>query len=206
MDERQEVSQSGSQNMENSLLWPILEILSKQPTGWKVHTLAHELMERGYIGLLDASPGCDLFKRNFLIMNALYHLQANLYPERWLQVVAMDIALMNVNESSCEPIETNNPLREYYLDWDNYEANEGEVHRLLNQFWQQYQRYIGGASNNALSRSKALSLFELNANASSGDIRKQWRKLAFRWHPDKENGDAERFKALCDAWNILRIE
>ncbi|MDW2036243.1 molecular chaperone DnaJ, partial [Vibrio sp. 665] len=25
-----------------------------------------------------------------------------------------------------------------------------------------------------------------------------------RWHPDRENGDAERFRVLCEAWNVLR--
>ncbi|MDF4599355.1 DnaJ domain-containing protein, partial [Vibrio parahaemolyticus] len=36
------------------------------------------------------------------------------------------------------------------------------------------------------------------------EIRRQWRKLALRWHPDRENGDAERFRVLCEAWNVLR--
>ena len=153
---------------------------------------------------LDSSPDKDLFKRNFLLMNALYQLQETLYPDGWLQVEAMNIVLMSAIEASRHSIDTNDPLREYYLDWKNYEADEGEVRRLLNEFWSRYQRYIGGSSSSDLDRAKALSLFELSADATKAEIRKQWRKLALRWHPDRDNGDSERFRVLCDAWNVLR--
>ncbi|KIF54482.1 DNA-J related domain-containing protein [Vibrio owensii] len=204
MDEQFDVCQNGQQYMENPLLWPILEILRKQPTSWKVHTLAQELSEHDYIPQLDPSPDKDLFKRNFLLMNALYQLQETLYPDGWLQVEAMNIVLMSAIEASRHSIDINDPLREYYLDWKNYEADEGEVRRLLNDFWSRYQRYIGGNTSSDLDRAKALSLFELGAEATRTDIRKQWRKLALRWHPDRENGDADRFRILCEAWNVLR--
>ncbi|MBS9991522.1 DnaJ domain-containing protein [Vibrio alginolyticus] len=192
--------------IENPLLWPMLEILRKQPSNWKVHTLASSLGEQGYISKLDDSPDKDLFKRNFLIMNALYQLQDTLYPDSWLQVEAMDIQLMSSMEALRHKIDIHNPLREYYLDWRNYEADEDEVRRLLNEFWTTYQKFIGGSSVASVDKTKALSLFELNTDATPAEIRKQWRKLALRWHPDRENGDAERFRVLCEAWNVLRNE
>ncbi|EGQ9215613.1 DNA-J related domain-containing protein [Vibrio alginolyticus] len=192
--------------IENPLLWPMLEILRKQPSNWKVHTLASSLGEQGYISKLDDSPDKDLFKRNFLIMNALYQLQDTLYPDSWLQVEAMDIQLMSSMEALSHKIDIHDPLREYYLDWRNYEADEDEVRRLLNEFWTTYQKFIGGSSVASVDKTKALSLFELNTDATPAEIRKQWRKLALRWHPDRENGDAERFRVLCEAWNVLRNE
>ncbi len=192
--------------IENPLLWPMLEILRKQPFNWKVHTLASSLGEQGYISKLDDSPDKDLFKRNFLIMNALYQLQDTLYPDSWLQVEAMDIQLMSSMEALRHKIDIHDPLREYYLDWRNYEADEDEVRRLLNEFWTTYQKFIGGSSVASVDKTKALSLFELNTDATPAEIRKQWRKLALRWHPDRENGDAERFRVLCEAWNVLRNE
>ncbi|ELV8721472.1 DnaJ domain-containing protein [Vibrio harveyi] len=204
MDEQLNVCQNSQQYMENPLLWPILDILRKQPSNWKVHTLAHELSQKGYIQQLDKSPDKDLFKRNFLLMNALYQLQETLYPDGWLQVEAMNIVLMSAIEASRHSVDTNDPLREYYLDWKNYEADEGEVRRLLNDFWSRYQRYIGGNVSDDLDRSKALHLFELDADATRTEIRRQWRKLALRWHPDRENGNADRFRVLCNAWNVLR--
>ncbi|EJG0025599.1 DnaJ domain-containing protein [Vibrio alginolyticus] len=192
--------------IENPLLWPMLEILRKQPSNWKVHTLASSLGEQGYISKLDDSPDKDLFKRNFLIMNALYQLQDTLYPDSWLQVEAMNIQLMSSMEALRHKIDIHDPLREYYLDWRNYEADEDEVRRLLNEFWTTYQKFIGGSSVASVDKTKALSLFELNTDATPAEIRKQWRKLALRWHPDRENGDAERFRVLCEAWNVLRNE
>ncbi|MFH4817022.1 DNA-J related domain-containing protein [Vibrio alginolyticus] len=192
--------------IENPLLWPMLEILRKQPSNWKVHTLASSLGEQGYISKLDDSPDKDLFKRNFLIMNALYQLQDTLYPDSWLQVEAMDIQLMSSMEALRHKIDIHDPLREYYLDWRNYEADEDEVRRLLKEFWTTYQKFIGGSSVASVDKTKALSLFELNTDATPAEIRKQWRKLALRWHPDRENGDAERFRVLCEAWNVLRNE
>ncbi|EJL6744770.1 DnaJ domain-containing protein [Vibrio alginolyticus] len=192
--------------IENPLLWPMLEILRKQPSNWKVHTLASSLGEQGYISKLDDSPDKDLFKRNFLIMNALYQLQDTLYPDSWLQVEAMDIQLMSSMEALRYKIDIHDPLREYYLDWRNYEADEDEVRRLLNEFWTTYQKFIGGSSVASVDKTKALSLFELNTDATPAEIRKQWRKLALRWHPDRENGNAERFRVLCEAWNVLRNE
>nr|WP_321460746.1 DNA-J related domain-containing protein [uncultured Vibrio sp.] len=192
--------------MENPLLWPILDLLREHPLGWKVHTLASQLSARGCLHQLDSSQDKDLFKKNFLIMNALYQLQEILYPEQWLNVQSMNIELTctaNATQTSMDQID---PLLNYYLNWEHYEASEDEVRGLLNEFWQSYQRYIGGNCVTDMDRTKALSLFELDSSATRADIRKQWRKLAFRWHPDRESGNAERFKALCEAWNVLRSE
>ncbi|MGR5238176.1 DNA-J related domain-containing protein [Vibrio alfacsensis] len=204
MDERNDVCLSQQYELENPLLWPILDILRKQPSGWKVHTLSQALSDKGYITQLDISPDKDLFKRNFLLMNALYQLQETLYPDDWLQIQAMNIVFISAIEVSRHSIDTNEPLREYYLNWKNYEADEEEVRRLLNDFWSRYQRFVGGTSVSDIDHTKALDLFELNREATARDIRKQWRKLALRWHPDRENGDAERFRVLCEPWNVLR--
>ncbi|MEK6185823.1 DNA-J related domain-containing protein [Vibrio cholerae] len=190
--------------MENPLLWPIFEVLKRQPSGWKVHTLAAHLSELGIMQVLDPQPEKDLFKRNFLIMNALYQLQETLHPEKWLQVEAMNIILTPMMRSEFHDIDVNDPLRDYYTQWMNYEANEGEVKRLLNEFWTRYRHSVGSHNGKDLTRGQALRLFELTEEASAVEIRKTWRKLALRWHPDRENGNAERFRILCEAWNVLR--
>ncbi len=190
--------------MENPLLWPILEVLKQQPSGWKVHTLAAHLSDQGLIPILDPAADKDLFKRNFLIMNALYQLQEILYPKSWLQVEAMNIALLPVFSHSQYVIDPDDPLRDYYSRWEHYEVSEGEVKRLLNEFWTRYQRFVGGDEIKTLDRCQALRLFELPSDASSVEIRKTWRRLALRWHPDRDNGNAEKFRILCAAWNVLR--
>ncbi|MDN3660079.1 DNA-J related domain-containing protein [Vibrio agarivorans] len=192
-----------SPDIENPLIWPIFEILKNKPQDWKVHTLAGELQQQALMPVLDECSEKDLFKRNFLMMNALYQLQAILYPEKWLQVQAMDIQLTIVT-SECV-IDTADPLREYYTDWSHYEAEEGEVKRLLNEFWRRYSRYIGNEKVASVeNRQHALRLFDLDDQATPHMIRKRWRSLALKWHPDRERGDADTFRTLCEAWNILR--
>ncbi|MGR6837712.1 DNA-J related domain-containing protein [Aliivibrio wodanis] len=191
---------------ENPLVWPLFEVLQQQGNGWKVHTLSTYLIEKGILSQLDEIPEKDLFKRNFLIMNALYQLQEELYPEQWLQVEAMNIELFSKYESNCHnhAIDTEHPLREYYLDWTNYQVEEGEVKRLLNEFWSSYRRYLGGCNSVRMDRIQALKLFGLSESATAKDIRKQWRKLAMKHHPDRETGNVEKFRVMCEAWNLLR--
>ncbi|MFV0449223.1 MAG: DNA-J related domain-containing protein [Vibrio sp.] len=204
MTEAQQLSASFQNYVENPLLWPILEVLKRQPSGWKVHKLAAHLSELDLMPTLDEAPEKDLFKRNFLIMNALYQLQETLYPKQWLQVEAMDIILMPMFRNASHTIDREDPLREYYCQWEHYEASEGEVKRLLNEFWTRYRKFVGGSKD--LNRQQALRLFELNDDATHFEIRKTWRKLALRWHPDRDNGNADKFRILCEAWNILRQE
>ena len=204
MSQSQELTATFQSYMENPLLWPMLEVLRKQPSGWKVHTLAANLSELGFMPVLDDSPEKDLFKRNFLIMNALYQLQETLYPEKWLQVEAMNIMLMPAQSAIHCEIDLDDPLREYYTQWHNYEANEGEVRRLLNEFWTRYRKAVGGTSDLNMNRMNALKLFKLPAEATQLEIRRTWRKLALKWHPDRDNGNAETFRVLCEAWNVLR--
>ena len=193
--------------IENPLLWPILEVLRKKPSGWKVHILAAHLVELDLMPELDCRPEKNLFKRNFLIMNALYQLQEALCPERWVQVEAMDIALFSNCRNGLQlVINPQDPLREYYTQWSNYEAEEGEIKRLLNEFWTRYRDYVGQQSQSmgTLDRVKALRLFELLEGASDSEIRKKWRKLALKWHPDRQSGNTAQFRLVCEAWHVLR--
>lgn len=192
---------------ENPLVWPLFEVLQEADQEWKVHTLSSHLIEKGLLIQLDESPDKDLFKRNFLIMNALYQLQTELYPEQWLQVEAMSIQLFSVVETvgTTPVIDTTHPLREYYLEWTNYQVEDDEVKRLLNEFWSNYRRYLGGSSAiSTIDRIQALKLFGLSESATAKDIRKQWRKLAMKHHPDRATGNADKFRVMCEAWNVLR--
>jgi curved DNA-binding protein len=46
----------------------------------------------------------------------------------------------------------------------------------------------------------------ITKSATAADIKQAYRKLASRWHPDKEGGDTEKFKQIQVAYDILGDE
>ncbi|KFZ37379.1 molecular chaperone DnaJ [Shewanella mangrovi] len=189
---------------DNPLIWPLMTLFKTSVRSWKVHHLATELQQRGLMHHLDDSPEKDLFKRNFLLMNALYELQEMLLPEQWLQVKSMDIQLFRLAPSNVLLLQhQDQALREYYLDWRNYDTCANVVKEMLASFWHSYEKYIG-ANPKRLAHMDALKVMELELDASDRDIRRQWRKLALRWHPDRPDGDAVKFRQICEAWQALK--
>ncbi|MEZ8140917.1 molecular chaperone DnaJ [Enterovibrio norvegicus FF-33] len=194
--------------IDNPLIWPILSVLEASNESWKVHYLMAELQKNTIMDHLDDDPQLDLFKRNFLIMNALYQLQETLLPNQWLQVESMDIRLMWRGAGSGfvqHEVNRDDPLREYYMDWKNYDAQTEDVRELLKSFWKRYQQHVGHCSETTVERRNALKALGLSDTASNLEIRRQWRKMALKWHPDRPEGDAATFRTMCEAWQSLRL-
>ena len=49
---------------------------------------------------------------------------------------------------------------------------------------------------------KFYNLLDVNRDASAADIKKAYRKLAVKHHPDK-GGDSEKFKQVTRAYEVL---
>nr|WP_086939478.1 DNA-J related domain-containing protein [Thaumasiovibrio occultus] len=191
--------------LDNPLIWPILSLLEKQPESWKVHILADALLKGDLLRQLDDDNYLDLFKRNFLIMNALFQLQEMLLPKQYLQVEAMDICLMWAKPGQ-QALSNEDPLKQYYLDWQNYDANHQDIRHLMDTFWTNYRQNFSEPSRPCidLDREEALAVFELPLEATPSQIRRQWRKLALKYHPDRQGGDTSMFREVCEAWQVLR--
>ena len=188
--------------MLNPLIDEIFErLLTKQV--WKVHTLASELSQSGIITALDNDPSRDLFKRNFLIMNALFQLQQQLAPAQTLSIASLHIKLEDIStEGSVTQID---PLRDYYLDWQNYDTSADEVNALLNQFWQDFVATKPVKPKISISqRNVILAQWQLDEQASLKMIQKRWRQLAFQYHPDKSSEDEEVFKRIREEYEQLK--
>lgn len=200
------LSKSFQQDIDNPLIWPILSLLENSTQSWKVHHLMVELRQKAIMKDLDQNYQLDLFKRNFLIMNALYQLQEILLPTQWLQVQSMDIRItQRDNDIHHQQIDIDDPLRKYYLDWCHYCATHDDIKRLLSSFWQRYQHYVGHNNKIYIERKNALAALGLTELATDIEIRRQWRKMALKWHPDRPKGDANIFRTMCEAWQNLRL-
>jgi curved DNA-binding protein len=47
------------------------------------------------------------------------------------------------------------------------------------------------------------SILEVDRNATESEIKKSYRKLAMKYHPDKCSGEEEKFKKIAEAYSIL---
>ncbi len=194
----------GLRTMVNPLIDEIFCLLIRQPI-WKVHTLASALSETNHIKALDDDPQKDLFKRNFLVMNALYQLQLQLVPDYHLRIASLHIEL--VNTPSHTALLQAEPLRDYYLDWHNYDTSNDEIAALLDNFWQHFGQQTSVNTTKKLTPLQHQEIRErwnLNTEYSLKDVQKRWRQLALKHHPDKQ-GSAVVFKQIQGEYEQLKL-
>merc|ERR1719378_679923 len=60
----------------------------------------------------------------------------------------------------------------------------------------------GGRGSKNVDTTKFYKLLEVEKSASEADIKKAYRKLAVKHHPDK-GGDPEKFKEITRAYEVL---
>ncbi|MGL4206133.1 MAG: DNA-J related domain-containing protein [Aeromonadaceae bacterium] len=185
--------------MNNPLLEPLLELL-RQGGVCKLHELMSRLRADGWLPQWPLPAEQQLFRTNFLLMNGLYQLQARLVSEGiWLEVAPLSLTLVPL-EPGQHCVMRRDPLRDYYLDWQIFWQTEvAEIEALLRSFWQGYCGTLQPAV-----RTRALAELGLDDGASPQQIRRRWKRLALRYHPDRPQGDAARFVAINLAWEQLR--
>src|SRR5688572_20326185 len=58
----------------------------------------------------------------------------------------------------------------------------------------------------AVTKRDYYEVLSVNRNASSEEIKRSYRRLAMKYHPDRNNGDAEaelKFKECAEAYEVL---
>ncbi|MCG7563919.1 MULTISPECIES: DNA-J related domain-containing protein [Pseudoalteromonas] len=184
--------------MLNPLLDATFRIITRE-RATQLHRLAAALDAEIGLPKLDNDPDKDLFKRNFLLMNALYQLQHEGAEQGYhLQVEAMDIRLTEQPAKSA--LQTQDPLRDYYLDWRNYDTSKDDVIALLDQFWQRYLKLPQLAPQ---QHAELIKKWQLPTPYCRRQLSKRWRTLAFAAHPDQQGNNSE-FQQLQHEYEQLK--
>ena len=189
--------------MNNPPIQPILSILEKSDKGISEFELLRILeREAPIFDELGDEPDLRLFRKHYLIMNALYQLQTKLWQEDEVRLYISPLqihleAIAEVEESHSSELEdgVEAKLAAYYLDWDEYDNTDAEdVAALLKGF---YHKLF-----NQDDTKKALEVLGIPENPTKSEIKRAYRQLVRKAHPDR-GGDAKKFIALRKAYEHL---
>jgi DnaJ-domain-containing protein 1 len=139
----------------------------------------------------------ELFRLHFRVFNALYQLRDQLRAEQRAELIISALRIELRPYLRARPgLIVADPLRAYYLDLTQLETTTPEdVANLLNHFW----ALVNGESELL----EALRLLGLDRSADYGQIRRRYRQLASRHHPDR-GGSTGRLQTINAAMDTLR--
>lgn len=182
----------------NPLTVPIARILHQNPEGLTEYELLTQLEFEDW-GFEHDSAQLVLFRKHFLIMNALYSLQAVLWEEGYeLSISPLHIVLRPVVNSEGSGLPTDvaeQTLRDYYLDWGQFEQTTNDcVQQLLDSFWKRYYAED--------QQREALAVLQLEADCSLQDVRAAYRRLVALHHPDR-GGQPDQFRRVREAYELI---
>lgn len=181
----------------NSLQQRLEELLSAIPEGVSEHALIRRLANEGRSPFADGSllDELQLFRAHFVLFHLLYSLRDRLRKEMRgdLRISPLNIALAPYSPG-CAGLTETDPLRDYYLDLENLSATREDVRRLLESFHERVAA-VG-------EREEALALLGLEGSADYGTVKRRYRKLAMRHHPDR-GGDTGTLQRLNRAMDVL---
>ena len=165
----------------------VLACLAEAPGGVDEFSLIKVLAER-FPDTVFGVPGALrepllLFQTHFLLFHALYRLSDRLAERHLeLQIHALSIRMLprSVADKSGSLLQERNPLRSYYLDWEQWLTTQGEdVERLLNGFRQ------GRFALSPQEVGAALDVFGLEEPVDPQRIKLRYRELMSLHHPDR---------------------
>ena len=186
----------------------LLNLIKSQPAGIKEYDLLKRLQEQlPENERVTRFDNLVLFQQHFLLFHALYKLNDQLHADQagQLLISALNIQWLphntdnNVNSLVGHipfDLVKSDPLREYYLDINNLQDTSSEdVDNLLASFW------INIDLND--EKSCALALFELDEPCNLVTVKKRYRELLSKHHPDK-GGSVEMTQSLNEAMAVLK--
>jgi len=124
-------------------------LLAQQPEGISEHTLIRRLATEGWPFFADAqlADQLQLYRVHFVLFHFLYRLRDHLRGEQRaeLHISPLRIALGAYSEGRAG-LAGADPLRAYYLDWDNLDIGRGELRAWLDRM-DRHALQASGATN-----------------------------------------------------------
>ncbi|AWB67919.1 hypothetical protein C2869_16470 [Saccharobesus litoralis] len=186
-------------------------ILFQQYGEYQELNLIKQLQQAPYFMFTDLefNDSLQLFQVHFAIYNTLYRLADIWYADKRCQLL-IELNRIHIQpfarqpvaneQKNAGPLAQQDPLRSYYLDWQNFcQTNRQDVEAMLTTFWQKFSAYL-------------IEPTELHAayqtlNCSNGcDVvvaREQYKRLSLKYHPDK-GGDNQKFQQINWAWGLIK--
>jgi hypothetical protein len=189
-----------SKVFDNPLIHPIRLLLAEADRVFSEHELIKCLqVDEAVFPALADSPQLALFQAHFLVMNALYRLQEQLFDENiHLHISPLEIFLQPLSEVASNSLAENSSqsaLKRYYSDWDHFQAtDEQDVEHMLGHFWQHYLAPDKQAD--------AYRTLQLEPGVKWPVIQEAYRRMASLRHPDR-GGDAAEFMLVREAYEVL---
>jgi len=140
----------------------------------------------------------SMYRVHFMLFHALYQLRDQFHLE---QLGSLEISPLRIQLTPYLPgkegVAEADPLRDFYLNWDNFEYTQEDVDSLLNNFWKQAAPPL-----KPQEQQEALRILELEEPVDYSTLKRQYRRLAMKHHPDR-GGDAEELKRINAAMALL---
>ncbi|GAB6039329.1 DNA-J related domain-containing protein [Endothiovibrio diazotrophicus] len=151
----------------------------------------------GFTGRPEPGDSLALFRAHFLLFHALYRLRERLVAsgDAGLEIHCMNSRLLPLGAGE-QALAHHDPLRDYYLDLNQLaETDRAGVEAMLQGFWLRQRARE--------RRGEALAVLELEEPVRFDEIKRQYRRLAARHHPDR-GGDKARLQAINAAMSTLQ--
>ncbi|UZE94660.1 DNA-J related domain-containing protein [Alkalimarinus alittae] len=148
---------------------------------------------------LSMSQSDQLFQLHFLVFHALYKLRIKLQSNKvgYLKIspLSIEVCALSTMISHNQTLDLIDPLAEYYLNLDNLKnITSEEIEHLILSFWKSTQNPNGHLDS--------LRILELSPPVSYTEIKKQYKRLASKYHPDK-GGSTTLIQAINQAMATL---
>lgn len=179
----------------------LLHRLQQHPQGISEYQLLGLLREQHWPLFAQANlqEPLSLFRSHFVLFNALYRLDEQL-AERGLQVQISPLSIRLLPREPNKPaLTTADPLRDYYLDWQQLADTDREhVQALLNGSLARLSSLD--------ERTQALASLGFMSDQPEPDanqIRARFRRLVSQHHPDR-GGSTQRLQEINQAMATLK--